>query len=110
MRKVLSNHLIIIFCITLFITSCSKDGDGAVPCSTAYGSDLAGEITAISDALVVYYADESEANCSALKAAYQSYIDALKPYGDCATLAGTQRVEWQKILSDAEADLASICS
>ena len=109
MRKVLSNHFIIIFCFTLLVTSCSKDGDGLAACSTAWAADLQNEFTAITDAAANYAMDQSAANCTTLKAAYQKYIDALKPYGNCATLTGQSRADWQKAIDDAEADIASIC-
>lgn len=109
MRKVLSNHLIIIFCFTLFITSCSKDGDGVVPCSAAWSTELNTEFTAITTAATTYAMDDSEANCNALKAAYQDYINAMKPYGNCATLTGQSRADWQKAIDEAEADVATFC-
>ena len=110
MRKVLSNHLIFIFCFTLFVTSCSKDGDGVAPCSTAWGTELQNELTAVINAGTVYALDPSAANCNAYKAAYQDYINALKPYGNCATLTGQSRADWQKTLSDAEADVSTLCN
>ena len=109
MRKILSNHLIIIFCFTIFVTSCSKDGDGVVPCSTAWSTELQNEFTAITNAATAYALDQSAANCSTLKAAYQDYIDAIKPYGNCATLTGQSRADWQKALDDAEDDVATLC-
>ena len=109
MRKVLSNHLIIVFCFTLLVTSCSKDGDGVVPCSTAWATDLQAEFIAITNAATAYGTDQSDANCNALKSAYQNYINVLKPYGNCATLTGQSRADWQEAINDAEADVATLC-
>ncbi len=109
MRKVLAHHLFFIFCFTLLVTSCSKDGDGVAICSTAWAADLQNEFTAISNAAANYALDPSAANCSTLKSAYQKYIDALKPYGNCATLTGQNRADWKKAVEEAEADIASIC-
>jgi outer membrane receptor for ferrienterochelin and colicin len=109
MRKVISNRLIFIFCFTLFITGCSKDGDGVAPCSTAWATDLQGELNALVNAGAAYGADPSAANCSAYKSAYQNYIDALKPYGNCATLTGQDRTDWQQALNEAEAEVATLC-
>jgi hypothetical protein len=53
--------------------------------------------------------DPSDANCNALKAAYQDYIDALRPYGNCPTLTGQSRTDWQNALNEAEADIDTIC-
>jgi hypothetical protein len=91
----------------LVLFSCKKEGVG--PCSAAWASDLQNEFTAISTAVSIYSADQSEANCNDLKAAYQGYIDALKPYGDCATLSGTSRTEWQNAINEAESSLDTIC-
>ncbi len=109
MKKVLTHHLFFIFCFMLLVTSCSKDGDGVLPCSTAWAADLQNEFTAITNAATAYATDQSDANCNALKNAYQNYINALKPYGNCATLTGQSRTDWQKAVNDAEADVATIC-
>jgi len=110
MKKVLSNSFIILFCLTLFITGCSKDGDGGLaPCSTAWATDLQGELTAVINAGAAFGADPSDANCNAYKAAYQDYINALKPYGNCATLTGQNRTDWQQAVAEAEADVATLC-
>lgn len=109
MRKILFNHLIFIFCLTLLVTSCSKDGDGGVPCSAAWGTDLQNELSAVVTAGTAFALDNSEANCNAYKSAYQAYINALKPYGNCATLTGQSRTDWQKAVSEAEAEVATLC-
>lgn len=109
MKKVLTHRLFIIFCFTLFVTSCSKDGDEIVPCSTAWATDLQSEFTAVTTAATTYAVDQSDANCNALKSAYQKYINALKPYGNCATLTGQNRTDWQKAVNDAEDDVATLC-
>jgi len=61
------------------------------------------------NAAAAYGAEDSEANCNALKAAYQSYINALKPYGNCAALTGQNKTDFNNALNDAENDLATIC-
>ncbi len=111
MRKVLSSHLIFIFCITLFVTSCSKDGgDKGANCSTLWAADLQPEFDVITSASTAYSLDPSAENCNVLKAAYQDWINALKPYGDCATLTGQDRVEWQQAVDEAEAQVATLCN
>jgi hypothetical protein len=47
MRKVYTLPLFFIFCFTLLVTSCSKDGDGIAPCTTAWATDLQNELTAV---------------------------------------------------------------
>jgi hypothetical protein len=98
--------LFIVICFTALF-SCKKEN--TVPCSTAWAVDLQNELTAISTAITIYTSDQSEANCNALKAAYQDYIDALKPYGECATLTGQSRTDWQNALNEAEDNLDTIC-
>ena len=109
MKKVFSHHLFYIFCFTLLVTSCSKDGDGIAPCTTAWATDLQGELTAVINAGQAYGLDQSDANCNAYKSAYQDYINALKPYGNCATLTGQNRTDWQEAVAEAEADVATLC-
>ncbi len=107
MKNISFLRMVYVFCI-LALLSCSKDSE-IVPCSAAWASDLQNEFTAISTAAALYSADQSEENCAEFKAAYQDYIDALKPYGNCATLTGQDRTSWQNSLNEAEASIASIC-
>ncbi len=55
-------------------------------CTNAWATDLEGELTAVIGAATAFSTDASDANCNAYKSAYQDYINALKPYGNCATL------------------------
>lgn len=105
-----TSYLAIVFLALLVLFSCSKDDDdgGIAPCGN-WGTDLQNEFTAISTAVNIYSMDPSEANCAALKDAYQDYIDALKPYGNCTTLSGVSRAQWQEAIDEAEEDLDSIC-
>ena len=110
MKNVSFSHLVIILCFIGLFSCGSKDDDpGLNSCSVAWATDLQKEFTAISTAVTAYSADQSAANCTALKSAYQGYINALKPYGNCATLTGQNRADWQEALSEAEADIATIC-
>jgi hypothetical protein len=106
MKNVSFLRIVYVFCI-LALLSCSKDSE-IVPCSAAWASDLQNELTAISTAVALYSVDQSAANCTALKVAYQGYIDALKPYGNCATLTGQDRVSWQNALNESEASIDAI--
>ena len=105
--KNVSLHLIAVIICGTVLFSCKKNDP--VLCSTAWALELQNEFTAISTAATVYAMDQSVANCNALKDAYQDYIDAMKPYGNCATLTGQDRIEWQQSLDEAEANLDSIC-
>ena len=110
MRKVTLKQIpIIVFCLTVLVTACSKDGDGIAPCSAAWATDLQNELVSVSTAASTYQMDQSDANCQALKTAYQNYINALKPYGNCATLTGQSRTDWKNALDEAEASVATLC-
>jgi hypothetical protein len=92
------------------LISCgSDDNEDIVTCSIAWGTELQTEFNAITNAAAAYGADDSEANCNALKTAYQTYINALRPYGDCATLTGQNRTDFNNALNDAEASVDTIC-
>lgn len=83
--------------------TCSKDKSDT--CSAAWGTELSNEITAMTNAAQVYAANPTTANCNAYKSAMQDYLDALEPYGNCATLTGTDRVAWQNALDDTQASI-----
>lgn len=99
-------HLVVLIAF-LVLFSCKKES--VAPCSGAWATELSNELTAIGTAASVYSMDPSEANCQMLKAAYEDYIDALRPYGTCSTLSGVSRAEWQKAIDDAESDLDDMC-
>ncbi len=106
MKNVPSRLVFVMFAL-MVLFSCKKES--VAPCSVAWGVELQNEITAISTAVAIYSGDQSEANCTALKAAYQHYIDALTPFGNCSTLTGASRTEWQNAINDAESEIDGIC-
>ncbi len=105
--KNISSALVVVIFSFMVLFSCKKDNP--VACSTAYATELSNELTAISTAFSNYAMDQSEANCTALKAAYQDYIDALRPYGECETLTGQDRTDWQNALAEAEESIDTMC-
>jgi hypothetical protein len=109
MKKVIAYPLISAFIVLLSLSGCKKDDEGVVPCSAAWVTDLESELSALYTAAAAYGTDPSLENCTAYKSAYQDYIDALKPYGNCATLTGTDREEWQQALDEAEAEVETLC-
>jgi hypothetical protein len=89
--------------------TCKKDNKAA--CSGAWASELSSEINAMSSAAQTYATNPTPANCNAYKQAAQAYLDALAPYGNCATLTGQDRVAWQNALDGAQTSVNSIdCS
>ena len=110
MRKLSLKHIPLAFLFfSLLATACSKDGDGLAPCSAAWATEVSAEWSAVVSTATVYYQDETAANCNALKTAYQDYINAMKPFGNCATLTGQDRADWKKAVEDAEAEVATLC-
>jgi hypothetical protein len=80
-------------------------------CSAAWASELSEQAAAVSTAAQAYALDPTQENCLAYKAAYQAYIDALEPYGNCATLTGADRDAWQQAIDDARENVNNIdCS
>lgn len=85
------------------------DGDGSGNCNYNWAAGVQDEFTAISNAATAYGSNPTTETCNALKAAYQAYIDALEPYGDCALLTGADRQAFDQALADAEAELPNLC-
>lgn len=102
------NKLFILIGLFLFLGlgSCSKK-DKETPCSTAWATDLQANMNAITTAAQAYAANQTPANCNAYKNAYQSYINALAPYGNCATLTVQQKTAFNDALAAANAALAA---
>jgi len=107
--KSLTYLLFVILFGVAIIVSCTKNKDTVPACSVAWASDLQDEIIAISNAGTAYASDPTEANCNAYKTAYQAYINALEPYGNCAALTGQQRADFEEALQDARDSLSSLC-
>lgn len=105
MKKFILPLLVVLFCSPMLV-SCKKD---PVACSVAWATELQDELAAVTDAITTYYQDPTDANCQALKAAYQDYIDALRPYGNCENLTGQDRADWEEALEEAEESIDTIC-
>ncbi len=100
-----------LFCFAMLfgVVSCGGDDDGPAGCSVAWATDLQDEAVALANASAAYTDDPSQANCDALKAAYQTYINALKPYGNCTALTGQDRQAWQDFIDELEDEVATVC-
>ena len=94
----------------LGFSSCKDEDDNNKPnCSTAWGTELQAELNAVINAGTAWSADPTPANCASYKAAYQAYINALRPYGNCSALTGQNREEFNDALEAAEDDLETLC-
>jgi hypothetical protein len=91
--------------------TCNKDDDKTDLCSGAWASELSNEANAMINAAQAYATNPTPATCNAYKQAAQDYLDALEPYGNCATLTGQDRVEWQNAVDSAQESLDNLdCS
>lgn len=108
--KLLSFILLIAFIISFTVfESCTSKSDNIASCSVAWATELNDELSALSNAGFAYSNDPSTENCNAYKAAYQTYINALKPYGDCSALTGQNRTAFEQALQDAQDEVGSLC-
>ena len=100
MRKKIFFLLFLAVAVSGFWT-CSKDSKDD-SCSGAWASELTDEANAMISAAQDYAANPTPASCNAYKQAAQAYLDALEPYGNCATLTGQDRVDWQTAIDGAQ--------
>lgn len=106
----MKKQLFLISFLTIVILgswSCKKQTTAA-SCSAAWASELSDEVTAMSNAAQAYSTNPTKENCLAYKSAAQSYVNAIEPYGNCATLTGADRDAWQKALNDAQQSVDDI--
>jgi hypothetical protein len=109
MSKKIFFTLFLAFSVLGFWT-CKKDSK-TDNCSGAWASELSTQANAMINAAQVYGTNPTPANCNAYKQAAQAYLDALKPYGNCATLTGQDRVAWQNALDAAQQNVDALdCS
>ena len=95
---------------TAGLWSCKKDSKTDT-CSGAWASELTNEVNAMSTAAQAYGTNPTPATCNAYKQAAQAYLNALTPYGNCATLTGQNRADWQAALDAAQQSIDDLdCS
>ena len=84
----------------LDFSSCRKETEDPAYCSEEWATD---EENALFAAYNAYAADQSVANCNALKAACQDYIDALEPFLECVkTWTEAERQEVQDAIDETK--------
>jgi hypothetical protein len=109
MRKMPNILIVSIVILFLGFLSCKSDEEKLAACSLAWASELQDELNDISTASAAYFNDPSTANCTAYTSAYEAYIDALEPYGQCSALTGQNRTAWEQAIQDARESLDTIC-
>jgi hypothetical protein len=100
---------LLVLCAALSSASCDGDDDkDALDCANvSWQTDLSVELQAITNTSIVYSNDPTEQNCLAFKQAYQNYVDALRPFEECAIDAG-ERQDFLDALADAQAEIDSL--
>jgi hypothetical protein len=91
------------------IGSCKKEAADPDYCGTTWASQVTSETNAVSAAALTYATDPTVANCNALKAAYQNYLNALDPFVDCASWTGQQKNELQAAIDAAQQQVNTLC-
>ena len=106
MNRVLCFLIVVSF---LGIGSCKKKATDPDYCGSAWATQVSAEITALSAAAQAYATEQTPANCNAYKTAYQNYLDALKPFADCAAWTAQEKSDLQDAINEAEQDISTLC-
>jgi len=104
--RVLSILIVVSF---LGIGSCKKKATDPDYCGSAWATQVSAQITALSVAAQAYATDQSTANCNAYKTAYQNYLDALKPFSNCAAWTAQEKADLEDAINEAEQDISTLC-
>ncbi len=105
--------LLFFFSLTALTIGCGDDDGGGsnnAPdgCTASFNTDLQTELTAINNATATWSNEPNEANCNALKDAYNDYLDALEEWEDCAEFYN-QVTSWQEAIDATRVTINSIC-
>lgn len=103
-----------VLCLLVVVTfiglgSCKKKATDPDYCSTSWATQLSTEVNALSAAAQAYATEQTPANCNAYKTAYQNYLDALEPFGDCALWTTQQKEELQDAIDEAQQQISTLC-
>lgn len=89
--------------------SCKKKAVDPDYCGTTWATQVTTEANAVSAAAQTYGTNPTAANCTALKTAYQNYLNVLEPFVDCASWTSQQRDELQDAIDTAQQQVNSLC-
>lgn len=89
--------------------SCKKAVTDPAFCANAWATELSDEIAAFTNAAAVYANDPTPANCNLYKAAFQGYLNGLKPFADCSAYTAAQKIELNNAIAEAEAEIDTLC-
>lgn len=94
----------------LGLSSCKKDENNDPEyCGTVWANAVQDELTVVTDAAMTYAQNPTTETCNAYKAAYQDYIDAMEPYGNCSMWTAQQKTEWQNAIDEANGQINTLC-
>jgi hypothetical protein len=89
--------------------SCSKKAADPDNCGTNWATQVTAQSNSLSAALQTYATSQTPANCTALKTAYQNYLNALEPFVDCASWTAQQQNELQAAINEAQQQINTLC-
>lgn len=103
--------LSLLFAICLFFGAACSSGNDEPECVSDWESEVHGEFNALYSATLEFTNSPTLGSCQAYISAYQDYLDALSPLGNCAELSERDKENWQQTVENAEETLAMIdCS
>jgi hypothetical protein len=106
MNKVICFLIVVSF---LGVGSCKKKSSDPDRCGTAWATQLSTQVNAISAAAQTYATDPTPANCTALKTAYQNYLNALEPFTDCSAWTTQEKNDLQTAIDEAQQQVNTLC-
>jgi hypothetical protein len=110
MKKLISISVFVLVVICSSQISCKKDASDPGYCGSSWATQLSSESTAMTNALTLYANNPTTENCNSYKAAYQNYLNALKPYTECTGYTATQKNDLENAIAQAEAEIDGLCN
>lgn len=106
----MKNSLLTILQVLLILfglNSCEKKEESA-SCSTSYLSELDDQIQFTDEVYATYIKTPNTANCQHYKITLEVYIKKLEPYGNCPSLVGEKRKDWERLVASLESSRAAL--
>lgn len=114
--KKLSFLVLLFGLISFSLVSCGDDDDGGGGSIysgpnyfNAWGDAYFQALMEINNAAQAYAMEPTEENCNAFKAAYQSFINNVKPFQNCTAITGQDRQEFLQQIEEAEEEIDDLC-
>lgn len=116
--KKLSFLMMLFGLISFSLVSCGDDdedggGSGNIytgpNCYSAWANVYSQSVQQMSQAAQNYGMNQTEENCNAFKAAYQDFLNDVKPFQNCAAITGQERQEFIEQIEEAEEEIDDLC-